>query len=119
MGRRPRDEGSYDPGPTPSTCGRPCRCSAPAIRTILARHTALIEPLALNEFYLDVSPTAASIEEAGALARRLKDEVRRETGLTASAGVEPSKFVAKIASDLRKPDGRVTDDRPSGSGYRR
>ncbi len=77
------------------------------IRGILTRHTHVIEPLALDEFYLDVSGIAASMAEAGALAQRMKDDVRLETELTASAGVGPSKFVAKIASDLRKPDGLV------------
>ena len=83
------------------------RAVSQQIRAILEAHTELIEPLALDEFYLDVSATAASIGEAGALARRMKDEIRSGTGLTASAGVAPSKFVAKIASDLRKPDGLV------------
>ena len=83
------------------------RAVSQQIRAILETHTELIEPLALDEFYLDVSATAASIAEAGALARHMKDEIRRGTGLTASAGVAPSKFVAKIASDLRKPDGLV------------
>jgi DNA polymerase-4 len=77
------------------------------IRVILAAHTGLIEPLALDEFFLDVSQVTASIAEAGALAARLRQEIRGATGLTASAGVGPSKFVAKIASDLRKPDGLV------------
>ncbi len=83
------------------------RAVSQQIRAILEAHTELIEPLALDEFYLDVSATAASIGEAGALARRMKDEIRSGTGLTASAGVAPSKFVAKIASDLEKPDGLV------------
>jgi DNA polymerase-4 len=83
------------------------RAVSQQIRAILERHTDLIEPLALDEFYLDVSATTASITQAGALARRMKDEIRSGTGLTASAGVAPSKFVAKIASDLRKPDGLV------------
>jgi DNA polymerase IV len=83
------------------------RAVSQQIRAILEAHTDLIEPLALDEFYLDVSATTASIGEAGALAGRMKDEIRSGTGLTASAGVAPSKFVAKIASDLRKPDGLV------------
>ena len=83
------------------------RAVSQQIRAILEAHTELIEPLALDEFYLDVSATTASIAEAGALARRMKEEIRSGTGLTASAGVAPSKFVAKIASDLRKPDGLV------------
>jgi DNA polymerase-4 len=83
------------------------RAVSQQIRAVLEAHTDLIEPLALDEFYLDVSDTAATIADAGALAQRMKDEIRAGTGLTASAGVAPSKFVAKIASDLRKPDGLV------------
>lgn len=93
------------------------RAVSQQIRAILAAHTDLIEPLALDEFYLDVSATTASIEEAGALARRLKEEIRSGTGLTASAGVAPSKFVAKIASDLRKPDGLVVVEPEAVVGF--
>jgi DNA polymerase-4 len=89
------------------------RAVSQQIRAILERHTDLIEPLALDEFYLDVSAAATTIAEAGALARRMKDEIRGGLGLTASAGVAPSKFVAKIASDLRKPDGLVVVE-PAG-----
>ena len=77
------------------------------IRGILERHTELIEPLALDEFFLDVSAETGSVIEAGHLARTMKAEIRAETGLAASAGVGPNKFVAKVASDLRKPDGLV------------
>ena len=77
------------------------------IRAILRRHSELIEPLALDECFLDVSQRTVTMTEAGWLARTLKDEIGKETGLTASAGVGPNKFVAKIASDLRKPDGLV------------
>jgi DNA polymerase-4 len=93
------------------------RAVSQQIRAILAAHTDLIEPLALDEFYLDVSATTASIEEAGALARRLKEEIRSGTGLTASAGAGPSKFVAKIASDLRKPDGLVVVEPEAVVGF--
>ena len=93
------------------------RAVSQQIRAILAAHTDLIEPLALDEFYLDVSATTASIEEAGALARRLKEEIRSGTGLTASAGVGPSKFVAKIASDLRKPDALVVVEPEAVVGF--
>jgi DNA polymerase-4 len=93
------------------------RAVSQQIRAILAAHTALIEPLALDEFYLDVTATTGSIAEAGALAARLKDEIRAATGLTASAGVAPSKFVAKIASDLRKPDGLVVVEAEAVVGF--
>ncbi|MGH7333385.1 MAG: DNA polymerase IV [Candidatus Rokuibacteriota bacterium] len=77
------------------------------IRTVLGRYTTLIEPLALDECYLDVSEQAPTVTEAGQLAQAMKDEIRRETALTASAGIAPNKFVAKIASGLGKPDGLV------------
>jgi DNA polymerase IV len=77
------------------------------IRTILRQYTTRIEPLALDECYLDVSERAGTVTEAGQLAQSMKDEIRRDTGLTASAGIAPNKFVAKIASGLRKPDGLV------------
>jgi len=77
------------------------------IRTILARYTELIEPLALDECYLDVSDQTRTVAEAGQLAQAMKDAIRGETRLTASAGIAPNKFVAKIASGLHKPDGLV------------
>ncbi|MBK6727180.1 MAG: DNA polymerase IV [Xanthomonadales bacterium] len=75
------------------------------IRTIFARHTDLIEPLALDEAYLDVSVNKLGIGSATAVAQAIRAEIRAETGLTASAGVAPNKFIAKIASDWNKPDG--------------
>jgi DNA polymerase-4 len=77
------------------------------IRTILRRYTTIIEPLALDECYLDVSEQTITMADAAQMARAMKDEIRRETGLTASAGIAPNKFVAKIASGLGKPDGLV------------
>jgi DNA polymerase-4 len=93
------------------------RAVSQQIRGILTRHAHVIEPLARDEFYLDVSGIAASMAEAGALAQRMKDDVRLETELTASAGVGPSKFVAKIASDLRKPDGLVIVEPEAVNGF--
>ena len=74
---------------------------------ILARYTDLVEPLSIDEAFLDVTGSRALFGDGDAIARRIKDEVRREERLTASIGVAPSKFVAKIASDLKKPDGLV------------
>src|SRR5699024_10983541 len=74
------------------------------IHTIFARHTDLIEPLSLDEAYLDV--TAADAPSATAVAGAIRAAIRAETGLTASAGIAPNKFLAKIASDWRKPDGQ-------------
>src|SRR4051794_28104308 len=67
--------------------------------------TALVEPLSLDEAYLDVTTNAWGETLGMNVARRLKDEIRARTGLTASAGVAPNKFLAKIASGWQKPDG--------------
>jgi DNA polymerase-4 len=67
--------------------------------------TPLVEPLSLDEAYLDVTENAWGERLGVAVARRLKQEIRQRTGLTASAGVAPNKFLAKIASAWRKPDG--------------
>jgi DNA polymerase-4 len=75
------------------------------IRAIFARHTALIEPLSLDEAYLDVSLLDSGLPSATATAMAIRAAIREETGLTASAGVAPNKFLAKIASDWNKPDG--------------
>lgn len=74
------------------------------IREIFARYTPLIEPLSLDEAYLDV--TQSSAPSATAIAGAIRATIRAETGLTASAGVAPSKYLAKIASDWRKPNGQ-------------
>ena len=67
--------------------------------------TPLVEPLSLDEAYLDVTENAWHEPLATTVARRIKDRIRTETGLTASAGVAPNKFLAKIASGWKKPDG--------------
>src|SRR5262249_62096621 len=67
--------------------------------------TPLIEPLSPDEAYLDVTETAWHEPLATSVAKRLKERIRAETGLTASAGVAPNKFLAKIASGWKKPDG--------------
>jgi DNA polymerase-4 len=75
------------------------------VREIFARHTDLVEPLSLDEAYLDVSSNRTGLPSATAVARTIREQIREETALTASAGVAPNKFLAKIASDWRKPDG--------------
>jgi DNA polymerase IV len=75
------------------------------IRAIFERHTPLVEPLSLDEAYLDVTEELTGLPTATEAARRIREEIREETRLTASAGVAPNKFLAKIASDWRKPDG--------------
>jgi DNA polymerase IV len=75
------------------------------LRAIMLRHTELVEPLSLDEAYLDVTESKSGLASATAIARAIRAEIREATGLTASAGVAPAKFLAKIASDWRKPDG--------------
>ena len=75
------------------------------VREIFARHTDLIEPLSLDEAYLDVTATKTELSTATATAEAIRAAIREETQLTASAGVAPNKFLAKIASDWKKPDG--------------
>ena len=74
-------------------------------REIFKRHTDLVEPLSLDEAYLDVSENKTGLPTATQVARTIRDQIRLELNLTASAGVAPNKFLAKIASDWRKPDG--------------
>lgn len=75
------------------------------VRRILERYSSKIEPLSLDEAYLDVTGSEIEGGSATRIAERIRREIREETGLTASAGVAPNKFLAKIASDLKKPDG--------------
>lgn len=75
------------------------------VREILKRHTDLIEPLSLDEAYLDVTSNKTGLPTATLVARRIREEIREELGLTASAGVAATKFLAKLASDWKKPDG--------------
>ena len=76
------------------------------IRAIFARYTPLIEPLSLDEAYLDLTGRLAPGATATATAAEIRAAIRAETGLTASAGISYCKFLAKIASDQRKPDGQ-------------
>ncbi len=72
---------------------------------IFRQHTALVEPLSLDEAYLDVTDAVHTLEEAVRLAQEIKRQIWGQTDLTASAGVSYCKFLAKIASDTHKPDG--------------
>ena len=74
---------------------------------IFRRYTPLVEGLSVDEAFLDVTASGALFGDGETIARRIKAEIRAELGLTASAGVAPCKFAAKIASDLDKPDGLV------------
>lgn len=76
-----------------------------SIQQIFRRYTPHIEPLSLDEAYLDVSESPHFDNSATRIAQAIRDAVRKEVGITVSAGVAPNKFLAKIASDWRKPDG--------------
>jgi DNA polymerase-4 len=71
----------------------------------LKQHTDLVEPLSLDEAYLDVTENKTGLPTATRVASAIREQIRQELNLTASAGVAPNKFLAKIASDWRKPDG--------------
>ena len=75
------------------------------VHEIFKRHTDLIEPLSLDEAYLDVTENKTGLPTATLVARTIREQIRRELNLTASAGVAANKFLAKLASDWRKPDG--------------
>ena len=75
------------------------------VRKIFKRHTDLIEPLSLDEAYLDVTENKMGLPTATLVAQTIRKQIREELNLTASAGVAPNKFLAKLASDWRKPDG--------------
>jgi DNA polymerase-4 len=81
------------------------KAASSAVFALLREVTPLVEPLSLDEAYLDVTENAWNEPLATTVARKLKDRIRAETGLTASAGVAPNKFLAKIASGWKKPDG--------------
>jgi DNA polymerase-4 len=81
------------------------RAASQQVMAILRSCTPLVEPLSLDEAYLDVTTNSFNEEFGSSVARRLKQQIKDETGLTASAGVAPNKFLAKIASGWRKPDG--------------
>lgn len=76
-----------------------------SVREIFRRHTDLIEPVALDEAYLDVTENKTGLSTATEVARSIRRQIHQELNLTASAGVAPNKFIAKLASDWRKPDG--------------
>lgn len=81
------------------------RAVSKSVREIFSRHTDLIEPLSLDEAYLDVTENKTGLPTATLVARTIREQIRQELNLTASAGVAPNKLLAKLASDWRKPDG--------------
>jgi DNA polymerase-4 len=81
------------------------RAASRAVREIFQRYTDLIEPLSLDEAYLDVTENKIGLPTATRVAKAIRQQIKDELHLTASAGVAPNKFLAKIASDWKKPDG--------------
>jgi len=81
------------------------RAVSQQVREIFKRHTDLIEPLSLDEAYLDVTKNKTGLATATLVARTIREQIRQELHLAASAGVAPNKFLAKLASDWKKPDG--------------
>src|SRR5438445_4451319 len=81
------------------------RAVSRSVGEIFKRHTDLIEPLSLDEAYLDVTENKASLPTATLVARTIREHIHQAVKLTASAEVAPNKFLAKLASDWRKPDG--------------
>src|SRR6202790_611298 len=75
------------------------------VRDIFRRHTDVIEPLSLDEAYLDVTENKTGLPTATQVARTIREQIRTELQLNASAGIAPNKFLAKIASDWKKPNG--------------
>lgn len=87
------------------------------IREIFAQYTPVIEPLSLDEAYLDVTENLKGMEIATEIALEIRNEIRAATGLNASAGISYNKFLAKMASDLNKPNGQAVITPKNGPGF--
>ncbi|TBY24082.1 DNA polymerase IV [Rhizobium leguminosarum bv. viciae] len=87
------------------------------IREIFAEYTPLIEPLSLDEAYLDVTENLKGMEIATEIALEIRAKIKQVTGLNASAGISYNKFLAKMASDLNKPNGQAVITPKSGPGF--
>ncbi|HET7440856.1 MAG TPA: hypothetical protein VFJ47_06085 [Terriglobales bacterium] len=81
------------------------RAVSRSVHEIFKRHSDIIEPLSVDEAYLDVTENKTGLPTATLVARTIRQQIREESNLTASAGVAPNKFLAKLASEWRKPDG--------------
>lgn len=81
------------------------KAASQAVNAIFRRYTALVEPLSLDEAFLDVTDAVAQYGSATRIAEEIRAAVREEVGITISAGVAPNKFLAKVTSDINKPDG--------------
>ncbi|MFN3954985.1 MAG: DNA polymerase IV [Pararhodobacter sp.] len=93
------------------------RAVSARIRAIFAEFTDLIEPLSLDEAYLDVTINKPGISAASTIAQQIRARILQDTGLTASAGISYNKFLAKIASDINKPDGQAVIPPARGAGF--
>lgn len=87
------------------------------VRDIFAEHTPIIEPLSLDEAYLDVTENLQGIPLARDIALRIREKIKAETGLNASAGISYNKFLAKLASDHRKPNGQFVISPEMGPAF--
>jgi DNA polymerase IV len=87
------------------------------IRDIFAEHTPIIEPLSLDEAYLDVTENLQGIPLARDIALKIRERIKAETGLNASAGISYNKFLAKLASDHRKPNGQFVISPEMGPAF--
>jgi DNA polymerase IV len=87
------------------------------IREIFAEHTPIIEPLSLDQAYLDVTDNIQNIPLARDVALRIREKIKAETGLNASAGISYNKFLAKLASDHRKPNGQYVISPDMGPAF--
>src|SRR5262249_6044793 len=94
-----------------------CGAVSPQARALPTEYTSLLEPLSLDEAYLDVTEDLKAMSSATAVAEEVRARIRAETGLTASAGVSYNKFLAKMASDERKPDGLFVITPRMGPAY--
>jgi DNA polymerase-4 len=93
------------------------RAVSAQIREVFAEHTDLIEPLSLDEAYLDVTENKQGIPVATTVAQVIRDRIKEVTGLNASAGISYCKFLAKMASDLNKPNGQAVITPARGAAF--
>jgi DNA polymerase IV len=93
------------------------RAVSAQIRAIFLKHTPLVQPLSLDEAYLDVTDNLVGDASATQIAQAIRHEIKQVTGLTASAGVSYNKFLAKIASDVNKPDGLCVIKPAQGASF--
>jgi DNA polymerase-4 len=93
------------------------RAGSREIHAIFADYTALIEPLSLDEAYLDVTQDLRGLKTASATAQDIRSRIFDETGLTASAGISYNKFLAKLASGQRKPNGQFVITSAMGPNF--